>query len=60
MSDVSSEFQDGLETEIIGELLEQVDIASILADNKHLDIHRTQEDVIEAIDRAKEAKISTG
>ena len=56
MAEVGSEFQEGLETEIIGELLEQVDIASILADNKNLDIQRTEAEIDEAVNRAKEAK----
>ena len=56
MSEVGSEFQEGLETEIIGELLEQVDIASILADNKNLDIQRTEAEIDEAVNRAKQAK----
>lgn len=56
MSQVSSEFQEGLETEIVGELLERVDIATILAENKNLDIQRTQAEIVEAVNRAKEAK----
>ena len=56
MSGVGSEFQEGLETEIIGELLERVDIASILADNTTMDIDRTESEIDEAIARAKEAK----
>ena len=56
MSEVSSEFQDGLESEIIGELLERVDIASILASNRTMDLQRSEEEVDEAIERAKQAK----
>ena len=56
MADVGSEFQEGLETEIIGELLERVDIASILASNKTMDIKRSAADIEGAIIRAKEAK----
>ena len=56
MAEVSTEFQDGLQTDIIGELLERVDIASLLAANRTMDINRTESDVIEAIARAKEAK----
>ena len=56
LSQVSSEFREGLETEIIGELLERVDIASILASNRTLDIHRTATEIDQAIARAKEAK----
>ena len=56
MSEVSTEFQDGLESEIIGELLERVDIASLLASNRTMDLERTEEEVDEAIERAREAK----
>ena len=56
MSDVSAEFQGGLESEIIGELLERVDIASLLADNKTMDLQRSEQDVDQAIARAREAK----
>ena len=56
MAEVSSEFKDGLETDIIGELLERLDIASLLTANRTMDIHRTESDIIEAVVRAKEAK----
>ena len=56
LSEVSAEFQDGLESEIVGELLERVDIASILASNRTMDLQRSEEEVDEAIERAKEAK----
>ncbi len=56
MSEVGSEFQEGLETEIIGEILERVDIASILADNKTMDIARSSADINRAINRAQKAK----
>ena len=57
MSDVSSEFHDGLETEIVGALLERVDIARILADNRDMEgDQRTEAEINEAIRRAKEAQ----
>ena len=56
MAEVSSEFQEGLQTDIIGELLERVDIASLLAANKTMDINRTESEIIEAVARAREAK----
>ena len=56
MSEVGAEFQEGLETEIIGELLERVDIASLLADNKTMDIHRSEAEIDEAVARARQAK----
>lgn len=56
MSDVSDEFHEGLETEIVGELLERVDIASILAANRNMDISRSEAEIDEAINRAKESQ----
>ena len=58
MAAVSQEFGDRnlLQTEIIGELLERVDIASLLAATTEMDISRSEKDVDEAIERAKEAK----
>ena len=56
MAAVGDEFQEGLETEIIGQLLERVDIATILSENKLTDIDRTEAEILEAVNRAKEAK----
>ncbi len=56
MSQVGSEFQEGLETEIIGELLERVDVASILAESRAVNIDRTATEIDEAVARAREAK----
>ncbi len=56
MSEVSSEFGDGLRTEIIGNLLERLDITSILANNRTMDMDRTDAEIDQAITRAKEAK----
>ena len=56
MAGVSSEFQSGLQTEILGELLERVDLASILSSNKSMDINHTDEEIDQAIQRAKEAR----
>lgn len=56
MSEVSPEFRDGIETEIMGELLERIDMASMLAANKKMNVSRSEEDIAEAITRAKEAK----
>ena len=56
MSEVGAEFQEGLETEIIGELLERIDIASLLADNRTMDIHRSEAEIDEAVTRARQAK----
>ena len=56
MASVSTEFREGLHDEIIGELLERIDMASILADNRAMDISRTDDEIETAIDRAREAR----
>lgn len=56
MSGVSSEFSDGLRTEIIGDLLERIDIASILSSTRDMDIDRTDSEIDAAIIRAREAR----
>ncbi len=56
MSKVSSEFDDSLQTEIVGELLERLDVASILASNREMNMSRTEAEIGEAVDRAKNAK----
>ena len=56
MSGVSAEYRPGLETEIVGELLERVDIGSLLAENRDMDLHRTASEIDEAIQRAQNAK----
>lgn len=56
LSYVSPEFREGLETEIIGEVLERMDIASLLTENKEMNISHTEDDINIALDRAEEAK----
>ena len=56
MASVSAEFREGLQDEIIGELLERIDMASILADNRDLDIDRSDDEIKAAVDRAREAQ----
>ena len=56
MQPVSSEFQDGLHDEIIGALLERIDISSILATNRDMDMARTNAEIDEAIARARESQ----
>ena len=55
MSGVDPNVRDSLHTEIMGELLERVEIASILADNTTFNDHRTQQDIDDALTRAREA-----
>ena len=56
MAAVSPEYREGLEDEIIGEILERIDVASLLADNRALNIDRTDTDIEAAIDRARESQ----
>ena len=56
MQQVSPEFQEGLHDEIIGALLERVDISSILAANRDLNLAHTDEEINAAINRAKESQ----
>ncbi len=56
MSNVSVEYHDGLETEIVGEILERVDVAQILASNREMDIERSRSEIDDAVDRARRAQ----
>ena len=56
MQQVSPEFQEGLHDEIIGALLERIDISSILAANRDLDLAHTDAEIDAAISRAKESQ----
>ena len=58
MAAVGEDFQNqsAMETEIIGELLERMDIATVLATRKNRSIHRTERDIEDAIVRAAAAR----
>tara|TARA_R110002096_G_scaffold432240_1_gene648770 strand:+ start:203580 stop:206441 length:2862 start_codon:yes stop_codon:yes gene_type:complete len=56
MSPVSDEFHEGLHVEIIGEILDHLDIEDLLEKSKFGSIDRTDEQLDEAIDRAKKAR----
>ena len=56
MAEVDDDYRDGLETEIVGDILERLDIASILAANRSMDVSRTDAEIDAAIERAQEAK----
>ena len=57
MSDVSPEFHEGLETEIVGAMLERVDIAQILASSREMEIdQRSEAEINDAIERAKQSQ----
>ncbi|MCY4625519.1 MAG: DEAD/DEAH box helicase [Chloroflexi bacterium] len=56
MAHVSAEYQEGMETEIVGELLERLDMAELLANSQAMNINHTEAEVEEALRRAREAK----
>ena len=56
MSEVSGDYREDLETEIVGELLERVDIGAFLADNREMDIHRSEEEIEDAINLARQSQ----
>jgi hypothetical protein len=56
MAPVGSEFNERLYAEILGDLLENIDLAGILQAATHLRIERTSSDVEEAISRARRAQ----
>ena len=56
MAEVDDGFDSGIETEIVGELLERVDVAEVLSRNEDMQIERSESDVEDAIRRAKEAR----
>ena len=56
MTEVSDDYHEGLHQEILGELLERVDMASILSANRTMDIDRTDAEIDDAVSRAQEAQ----
>ncbi len=56
MAEVSDDYHEGLQQEILGELLERVDMASILSTNRTMRIDRTDDEIDAAIRRAQEAQ----
>ena len=56
MAPVGSEFNERLHSEILGDLLDQVDFAAILQSATTMEFNRTQEQIDEALARAKQAK----
>ena len=59
MANVSPEFGDpaALETEIIGQLLERLDIASILSASSTMSVQHTDQEIESALERARQAQI---
>ena len=56
MAEVSDEYHEGLQQEILGELLERADMVSILSQNRSMDIDHTDAEIDDAINRAREAQ----
>lgn len=55
MASVSSEFRAGLEDEILGQMAELLDVEEILKNAGEAGVQRTQEEIEEALRRAREA-----
>lgn len=56
MSPVGDEFHDRLHTEILGELLEQIDLTDILEQAKTFDLSHTEDQIGRALERARAAQ----
>lgn len=56
MAPVGTEFNDRLYAEILGEMLETLDFASVLQAATSMEIERTDEQISEAVSRAQQAK----
>ncbi|MDE2741130.1 MAG: SNF2-related protein [Gemmatimonadota bacterium] len=56
MAPVGEEYNERLDAEILGEILENMDLSSILRSATDMNIKRTQEDIDKALKRAQEAK----
>ncbi len=56
MAPIGEEYNERLDAEILGEILENMDLASILRSSTDMNIERTQEEINKALKRAQEAK----
>ena len=56
MAPVGEEYNERLDAEILGEILENMDLSSILRSATDMNIKRTQEEIDKALKRAQEAK----
>lgn len=56
MSPVGDEFHDRLHTEILGELLEQIDLTDILEQAETFDLNHTEDQIDRALERARAAQ----
>ena len=56
LAQVGSEFREGITTEIIGELMDRLDMASMLAQNREMEIARTATEIEAALLRAQQSR----
>ena len=56
MAPIGEEYNERLDAEILGEILENMDLASILRSATDMNINRTQAEIDKALERAQEAK----
>ena len=56
MAPVGEEYNERLDAEILGQILENMDFASILRSATDMNLTRTQEEIDKALERAQEAK----
>ena len=56
MAPIGEEYNERLDAEILGEILENMDLSSILRSATDMNIRRTQEEIDKALERAQEAK----
>ncbi len=56
MAPIGEEYSERLDAEILGEILENMDLASILRSATDMNIRRTREEINRALERAREAK----
>ncbi|RWB03908.1 MAG: DEAD/DEAH box helicase [Mesorhizobium sp.] len=57
MAPVGTEFNDRLYAEIVGDILEQVDLASVLQSSVNMEIEHTRAQIDDAVERARQAKL---
>ncbi len=56
LSQVGSEFREGITAEIIGEIMDRLDIASLLAQSREMEITRTATEIEAALTRAQQSR----
>ena len=56
MASVSEDYHEGIDLEIAGEIMERLDIAPMLSDNKAMDMQHSIDEIEKALARAREAQ----